>query len=162
MDERIAKYVQTNYERNHYGKATRGIPKSKEQRMKISASLKTFYKDHPELVPYRLNHSSKESYPEKYFNQLFIKENITGFEREYYVDGYFLDYAFIAQKIDFEVDGSQHYVDPKIVEHDKVRTQYLESLGWKIFRIDWRAWQKMNDVQKHKKIEELKSLLIDY
>lgn len=151
-DKRIAKYVQTNYERNQYGKTTRGIPKSKEQRAKISASMKKFYKEHPELVPYKLHHSSKESYPEKYFNELFAKENITGFERDYYVDGYFLDYAFVDKKIDFEVDGSQHYVDPKIVEHDKVRTKHLESLGWKTFRIDWRAWQKMNDSQKHEKI----------
>ena len=110
--------------------------------------------------PYKLHHSSKESYPEKYFNELFVKENINGFERDYYVNGYYLDYAFVAKKVDFEVDGSQHYVDPKIVEHDKVRTQYLESLGWKTFRIDWRVWQKMSDNQKHKKIEELKKLIL--
>lgn len=139
-DARIAKYVQTNYKRNHYGKTTRGKPKSIEQRAKISASMKKFYKEHPELVPYKLHHSSKESYPEKYFNELFIKENINGFKRDYYVDGYYLDYAFIDKKVDVEIDGSQHYVDPKIIEHDKIRTQRLESLGWKTFRIDWRIW----------------------
>lgn len=158
-DSRIAKYVQTNYERNQYGKTVRGIPKTLEQRAKTSASMKRFYKEHPELVPYKLHHSSKESYPEKYFNDLFVKENIVGFERDYYVDGYYLDYAFVDKKIDFEVDGSQHYVDPKIIEHDKVRTQHLESLGWKTFRIDWRAWQKIDYNQKHKIIEELKKLI---
>ena len=158
-DTRIAQYVQTNYKRNQYGKTTRGIAKSAEQRAKISASMKKFYKEHPELVPYKLHHSSKESYPEKYFNDLFAKENIVGFERDYYVDGYYLDYAFVDKKIDFEVDGSQHYVDPKIVEHDKVRTQRLESLGWKTFRIDWRVWQKMSNDQKHEKIEELKKMI---
>ena len=158
-DTRIAQYVQTNYERNQYGKTTRGIAKSTEQRAKISASMKKFYKEHPELVPYKLHHSSKESYPERYFNELFAKENIVGFEHDYYVDGYYLDYAFVDKKIDFEVDGSQHYVDPKIVEHDKVRTQYLESLGWKTFRIDWRAWQKMNHDQKHEMIEQLKKMI---
>ncbi len=122
--------------------------------------MKKFYKEHPELVPYKLHHSSKESYPERYFNELFTKENIVGFERDYYVDGYYLDYAFVDKKIDFEVDGSQHYVDPKIVEHDKVRTQHLESLGWKTFRIDWRIWQKMSNNQKYEKIEELKKLIL--
>ena len=161
-DKRIAKYVQTNYERNHYGKTTRGIAKSIEQRDKISTSMKKFYKEHPELVPYKLHHSSKESYPEKYFNDLFKNENIVGFKRDYYVDGYYLDFAFIDKKIDFEVDGSQHYVDPKIVEHDKIRTKHLESLGWKIFRIDWRLWQKMDNEQKRQKINDFKLLLIQY
>ena len=158
-DVRIAKYVKTNYDRNQYGKSWKGKKLSKKHRIKISHSMKKFYSEHPELVPYKLHHSSRESYPEKYFNELFAKENITGFERDYYVDGYFLDYAFVDKKIDFEVDGSQHYVDPKIVEHDKVRTKHLESLGWKTFRIDWRAWQKMNDSQKHEKIEEFKKLI---
>ena len=117
------------------------------------------FKKHPELVPYILHHSSKISYPEKYFDELFAKEDITGYKRNYYVNGYYLDYAFIDKKIDFEVDSSQHYVDPKIVEHDKVRTSHLESLGWKTFRIDWRIWQKMSFSQKHQKIEELKQII---
>lgn len=158
-DARIAKYVQTNISRDTYGKVWRGKHLSVEHRAKTSASMKKFYKEHPDLVPYKLHHSSKESYPEKYFNELFAKENISGFKRDYYVDGYYLDYAFVDKKIDFEVDGSQHYVDPRIVKHDKVRTQHLESLGWKTFRIDWRIWQKMTDSQKHKKIEELKKMI---
>ena len=68
--------------------------------------MKKYYKEHPELVPYKFHHSSKESYPEKYFNELFEKENIKGFKRNYYVDGYYLDFAFINKMIDFEVDGS--------------------------------------------------------
>lgn len=136
-----------------------GKPHSAAEKKNLSQKLKKFYKEHPDLVPYKLHHSSKESYPEKYFNDLFAKENISGFERDYYVDGYYLDYAFIDKKVDFEVDGSQHYVDPKIVEHDKVRTQHLESLGWKTFRIDWRVWQKLSPSQKHEKIEELKKMI---
>lgn len=158
-DERIANYVKTSKMQNRYKPWNKGFHLSGEHRAKTSASMKKFYKEHPELVPYKLHHSSKESYPERYFNDLFAKENIVGFERDYYVDGYYLDYAFVDKKIDFEVDGSQHYVDPKIVEHDKVRTQQLESLGWKTFRIDWRVWQKMSNDQKHEKIEELKKLI---
>ena len=161
-DKRLAKAsikLKARYASGEIVSPQKGKPLSVEQRAKTSTSMKKFYKEHPELVPYKLHHSSKESYPEKYFNELFAKENIIGFERDYYVEGYYLDYAFLDKKIDFEVDGSQHYVDPKIVEHDKVRTKHLESLGWKTFRIDWRVWQKMNNDQKHEKIEELKKLI---
>lgn len=158
-DVRVAKYIQTSIDNNQYGKTWRGKHLSAEHRAKTSASMKKFYKEHPELVPYKLHHSSKESYPEKYFNELFLKENISGFKRDYYVDGYYLDYAFLDKKVDFEVDGSQHYLDPRIIKHDKIRTQRLEALGWKTFRIDWRVWQKMNTSQKHEKIEELKKII---
>ena len=161
-DERLAKAnakLKARYASGEIVSPQKGKHLSAEQRTKTSASMKKFYKEHPELTPYKLHHSSKESYPEKYFNELFTKENICGFKRDYYVDGYYLDFAFLDKKIDFEVDGSQHYVDPKIVEHDKVRTQHLESLGWKTFRIDWRVWQKMSNDQKHEKIEELKKLI---
>ena len=161
-DARLAKAnikLKARYASGEIVSPQKGKPLSAEHRAKTSASMKKFYKEHPELVPYKLHHSSKESYPERYFNELFAKENIVGFERDYYVDGYYLDYAFLDKKIDFEVDGSQHYVDPKIVEHDKVRTQRLESLGWKTFRIDWRVWQKMSNDQKHEKIEEFKKLI---
>lgn len=162
-DERLAKAnakLKARYASGEIVSPQKGKHLSAQQRAKTSASMKKFYKEHPELVPYKLHHSSKESYPERYFNELFAKENIVGFERDYYVDGYYLDYAFLDKKIDFEVDGSQHYVDPKIVEHDKVRTQHLKSLGWKTFRIDWRIWQKMSNNQKYEKIEELKKLIL--
>src|SRR3546814_4629172 len=48
---------------------------------------------------------------------------------------YSLDFAIIPSKIDLEIDGEQHYVDQRIVDSDKRRTEYLESLGWKTIRV---------------------------
>lgn len=131
-----------------------------KHRQKISESMKKFYKEHPELIPYKLHHSSKESYPEKYFNNLFHNEGIVGFEREKYVLGYFLDFAFVDKKIDFEVDGSQHWLDKRIIEHDKKRTDDLLKNGWSVIRIRWNDWQKLSIDKRKQEISKLKNLLI--
>lgn len=136
-----------------------GRPHSEQEKKNLSCKLKSYYAEHPELVPYKLHHSSKESYPEKYFASLFENEGIVGYERDLHVSGYFLDFAFKDKMIDFEVDGSQHYVDKAIVEHDKKRTQVLESLGWKTIRVDWRKWKVLSDVERKQFIEELKTML---
>lgn len=156
-DARIAKYVKTNYNRNQYGKTTRGISKTLEQRKKISDSMKKFYKEHLELIPYKLHHSSKESYPEKYFNELLIKEDIKNYTRNLPVCGYFLDFGFKDKKIDFEVDGSQHWLDKKIIEHDKKRNQTLIDNGWTVIRMRWDNWQKMSFEEKQQWITDFKS-----
>jgi len=79
-----------------------------------------------------------KSYPEQYFQQILDNKNIT-YESEYHVnDGirnYFLDFYFIDKQIDLEIDGSQH---KNRVESDKRRDKYLNSLGIKVFRIDWK------------------------
>ena len=56
--------------------------------------------------------------------------------------------GLIFDKIDFEVDGEQHYKDQKIIESDKKRTEYLKKNGWKIIRIRWSKWQKMSRTSK--------------
>ena len=52
---------------------------SEERKNKTSTSMKKFFKEHPDRVPYVLNHSSKESYPEKYFKAAFLAENFPVF-----------------------------------------------------------------------------------
>lgn len=157
-DARIASYVKTCKDYNCYKSWSKGKHLSEEQRNKISISMKKFYAEHPELVPYKL-HAHKESYPEKYFNQLFQNEGIIGYEREFYVNNYFLDFAFKDKMIDFEVDGSQHYVDLKIAEHDKKRTKILEQLGWKTIRVDWRKWKTSTIDEQKQFIKEFKDML---
>ena len=44
------------------------------------------------------------------------------------------------KKIDFEVDGSQHWLDKKIIEHDKKRNQTLIDNGWTVIRMRWDNW----------------------
>ena len=160
-DERIAAYVQTCKDRNHYVSFYKGKHISEEHRRKTSESMKKFFREHPDRVPYLLNHSSKESYPEQYFRTAFQNENFPSFVQDKYVEGYFLDFAFENSKQYIEVDGEQHYTDQKIVEHDKIRYEILNKTEWKcICRIRWSKFQKLNEQQKHAFIIGLKRKII--
>lgn len=120
---------------------------SKETKEKISKSRSKYLLDNPDKVPYRLNHSSKESYPEKYFNEIFTNEGIK-LERYYRVGLYELDFALVDKKIDIEIDGDQHYLDPKVTEIDIRRDRYLSDNGWKIIRIKWSEYKKISKEEK--------------
>lgn len=127
---------------------------SSGERKQISDRMKKFYAEHPESASFKYNHYSKGSWAEDYFRDLFTKEGITGWEQQFHVSRYRLDFAFVDKKIDFEVDGHQHYVDKRIVEHDKVRTANLEALGWKVIRIRWSSWNAMALEQKRQWLDE--------
>lgn len=131
---------------------------SEETKKKISISRIKYLKENPDQVPYLLNHSSKESYPEKYFNIVFKNEKID-VDRYYRVGLYELDFAILNKKIDIEIDGSQHWLDEKIIESDERRTEILESEGWDIIRINWSEYQKQNKDEKEEYIKDLVSYI---
>lgn len=134
---------------------------SEETKKKISESRKEYLRNNPDKVPYKLNHSSKESYPENYFSELFIKENIK-VERYYCIGLYELDFCLLDKKIDIEIDGEQHYVDDRIKKGDENRNKYLENLGWTIIRIRWRDYKRLTEDEKFDYIKELKKVLSLY
>ena len=128
---------------------------TEESKNKLSVIRKKYLSEHPDKVPYLINHYSKgESYPEKYFNNIFEKENIK-FERYYRIGLYELDFAFLNQKIDLEIDGEQHKVDNRILESDIRRDEFMKENGWKIIRIDWKNYSKLKTEDKKKYIEKL-------
>lgn len=131
---------------------------SQETKDKISKSRKEYLKNNPDKVPYLLNHSSNESYPEKYFRELFINENIK-VEKKIRVGLYELDFSIPNKKIDIEIDGSQHYLDKKIIESDIRRTKFLEENGWDVIRIDWSSYQKMSFEEKSRYILDIKNYI---
>lgn len=137
----------------------KGKHMSEEIKQKVSASMKKFFKEHPDRVPYVLNHSSKESYPEKYFRELLTNGNITGWKRNFHLIGYFLDFGFKDKKIDLEIDGEQHYTDKGMVEHDIIRNKSILEEGWKVIRIRWASWQSMNDIDRKQIIIYIKDIL---
>jgi len=51
---------------------------------------------------------------------------------QYPVGGYFLDFAFIKEKIDIETDGERWH--PEGNPRDKVRDANLKKMGWKVLR----------------------------
>ena len=119
-----------------------GLPM--ETRAKISASMKRHFFFFFQDASYKYNHYSKGSWAEDYFRDLFEKENITGYECQYRVSRYRLDFAFIEKQIDFEVDGHQHRADKRIVLHDKERTENLLKLGWTTIRVDWSYFRSLS------------------
>lgn len=150
--ETLKKYYKTHSAPN------KGKPMSDEQKKKISISRSKFLKENPDKIPYLLNHSSKISYPEQYFIELFSLENI---DLQYHkqIGLYQLDFYNEAKKLYLEIDGEQHYQE-KSIERDEKRTQNLSSKGWKlIMRIRWSAWQTYNEIEKKKVIEFIKDSL---
>ena len=127
--------------------------RSEETRAKISKARKAYLKAHPDQVPYLLNHSSKESYPEKYFAEVFEQEGLI-VEKEFKVDSYSLDFAIPSKWVDIEVDGDQHFLDERIAQHDIKRTKNLEKQGWKVLRIKWSDYQKLNFDEKKKFVKD--------
>lgn len=110
----------------------------------------------PDKVPYILNHHSKgDSYLEKYFKELFEINGIC-YEQNYYQSGYFLDFAWSSKKVYVEIDGEQHYVDKRIVEHDIKRTEKLLNDGWVCLkRIRWCEYQKLDKNSRKNLIDDI-------
>ena len=90
-----------------------------------------------------INHSSKISYPEEYFIDLFTAENIN-LKYHLQVSKYQLDFYNEDLKIDIEIDGEQHYIDKRIFKSDRERDKFLENLGWTVFRIRWSEYKSLD------------------
>lgn len=158
-DERVLNYSLTytkNYELGLITNYMKGKHHSDESKKKISDGHISFLKENPDKVPYLLNHYSKgESYPEKYFRELFEKLNIE-FKQEVRVGLYSLD--FVIGNLNLEIDGEQHYVDNRISESDLKRNKFIEESGYIVKRIRWKEYQKctyeereliVNDILSH-------------
>jgi len=126
---------------------------SDKTKQKLSEIRKKYLEEHPDKVPFKLNHSSKKSYPEQYFEELFINENIP-LKYHKQVGRYELDFYNENLMKYVEIDGEQHYL-PYMIEHDRERTEYLEKLGWDGIRIRWSEYQKMANLEKENKIKEI-------
>jgi len=130
----------------------KGRKLSDEHKKKLSENKKEYLIKNPDKVPYKLNHSSKISYPERYFLSV-----LKGFDFQYKVPGtlYEIDFANPDKKIAIEIDGEQHYVDQRIIEHDIKRDQTLEDLGWKTIRIRWSHYKSLSLDERKEKVLSL-------
>ncbi len=134
---------------------------SDETKKRISDIRKEFIKNNPDKVPYLLNHYSKgDSYPEKYFKNVFDVEKIP-LKHHLQVSFYQLDFYNTDAMYCLEIDGEQHYCDQKIVESDKRRTIYLENLGWIVRRIRWSHFTKLSFEDRCRVISEMKTEISD-
>lgn len=144
---------------NHVSGFRKGKCHSEESKKKISEARKKYLNEHPDKVPFKLNHSSKESYPEKYFREWLQKEGIFS-EREYQVNRYTLDFAWPEKGFYLEIDGSQHDLD-WMKEHDIERTNFLTEKGWVcIARISWSHFCSFNNDERILFLKNLKNTIL--
>jgi very-short-patch-repair endonuclease len=113
---------------------------SNETRLKISNKMIQLSKDGV-LKGWSINNDiNRRSYPEKFFikllemNDLYSKYTI---KEKLSFGKYFLDFAFLEIKTDVEIDGQQHFISEKAINHDLKRDQYLLENGWNVYRIAW-------------------------
>lgn len=93
------------------------------------------------------------SYPEQFWISVLDNNNISYVREDFTTKKYFLDFLIEknGKKLDLEIDGKQHkYEDRK--EHDLERDEYLKSLGYIVYRIEWNSInnQKGKDLMKEK------------
>lgn len=159
-DERVRKGAENLKEAYSSGKVinhNKGITHTEEEKLRISKSRKRYLKEHPDKVPYLLNHSSKISYPEQYFINVFQNENIPlNYHKQFGL--YELDFYNEEFKVYVEIDGEQHYL-PQSIERDKTRDEYFKQLGWKGIRVRWAHFIKSSDEEKQNIINKIKILL---
>ncbi len=55
------------------------------------------------------------------------------FRRQHSVDRFIIDFYCAEAKLLIEVDGASH-LEPEQMEYDKLRTEYLEELGYTVIR----------------------------
>lgn len=83
---------------------------------------------------------------------------------EFHVYPYFLDFALVNLKIDFELDGIQHKLSKESIQHDTDRDDYLRKNGWIIYRISGKdivnnfdkvSEQVINFLKEYKDVKKL-------
>ena len=129
---------------------------SDEVKKKISDSRIKYLKENPDKVPYKLNHSSKMSYPEKIFYNALVSSKLSGWEYNYQNSIYSYDFAFVKEKIDIEIDGGTHLTD-KVKQIDKRRDEFSRQQGWNVVR--FTAKEVKENVIKC--IEKVKTILME-
>jgi len=137
----------------------KGHKVSDETKKILSEKRIKYLQDNPEKAFYKKYHSSKgPSYAEKYFKEVFEKENIP-LKFHFSIGSYELDFYNQEKGIDLEINGHQHYDDKRIVESDKKRTAYLENLGWKIITIRWSDYANKTLEEKKQIVKEIKNIV---
>lgn len=154
-------YVISEATRQKFKVSSTGRKHSEQTKDKIRQSRIKFLEANPEMVPYKLNHySNGPSYPEIYWKGVLDSNDIT-YTEQYRIGMYAIDFAIVDGKIALEIDGDQHYLDPRIVESDIRRTNKLQELGWKVVRVKWSDYQKLDHIQRKLFVDNILNCIRD-
>lgn len=107
---------------------------TEETKKKMREKRLAWMKANPEKTAWRLKNMS---YPEKCFQKILEDNGLDKkylVYREYSVFPYFIDFAFINEKVAVEIDGSQHLEEER-KRRDNEKDKLLLSKGWKVLRI---------------------------
>jgi len=132
LGENIRKFSEAN--KIAHKKHPESYKQSKETKDKIRQARLRWMKEHPEQTAWRLRNMS---YPEKCFKKILEDNGLDKkylIYREYSVFPYFIDFAFINEKVAVEIDGSQHLLEDR-KKKDEEKDKLLLSKGWKVLRI---------------------------
>lgn len=91
--------------------------------------------------PYRDNHKfrnhlNKKRFPsEEWFKRILRSQQImSGYERNYWIGPYFIDFYFPRKKLAIEIDGKDHEKRRR-QQFDLLKDEYLEKQGINVIRI---------------------------
>ncbi len=82
----------------------------------------------------RENRKEKTPAEDKLWQKLRDNQFGSKVRRQHVIEGFIIDFAFLNEKLLIEVDGDYHN-DPEQKEYDDSRTEYLESLGFRVLRV---------------------------
>ena len=135
-DPRVAKASATLQARIASGEyVPKGTPHTEEMKMHLSEKRSEWLR----IPENRKNYGrGKKSWMELCFEKWMADNNIVGWSDEEHFwnpiakKNYFADYVFTEKKLIIELDGTQHR---KTVEQDRIRDEYLQSLGYTVIRV---------------------------
>lgn len=112
-----------------------------EQREKARQNRINYLKKKTGLTAWERRTKGYMSYLEQTFYDKILALNFFNkydIVNEYCTNRYFIDFAFINEKIAVELDGKTHFVNgKKRILHDIIRDEKLINEGWKMFRIKY-------------------------
>lgn len=121
------------------GQSRRKLSEATKQKLREAAIRRL--KEGRDKESFSRNHSSRESYAERFVRRFLRLRGIT-FEQQSRVRKYKLD--FLVGDINLEVDGYTHRSYQSVIDKDRVRDAFLAELGLRVVRLDWTAFQKMD------------------
>lgn len=89
----------------------------------------------PPILTERARQLRRDSTPAERKLWRLLSRYRPAFTRQLVVGNYIIDLACREAKLAIELDGSQH-LDQQ--DHDTARTEYLESMGWRVVRL-WNS-----------------------